>query len=117
MKQEHREAEVPTSSDVLGAIAEEVTVGGLPSFDAMPLRDDNPSRIDLLGFGDIVAAVESTVTRKDLDPITVGINAPWGGGKTTVLQLLQDKLNARSDVLVVYVSPWEFDPATDTKAT
>ncbi len=86
-------------------------------FGTMPLRDDNPSRLDLLGFGDIVAAVESTVTRKDLDPITVGINAPWGGGKTTILRLLEEKLKARGDVLVVYVSPWEYDRTTDTKTT
>jgi hypothetical protein len=85
-------------------------------FALMPLRDDNPSRIDLLGFEDIVTAVESTVTRLDLDPITVGINAPWGGGKTTVLQLLLKKLSARTDLLAVYVSPWEFDAATDTKS-
>jgi len=83
----------------------------------MPLRDDNPSSVDLLGFDDIVAAVESTITRQDLDPITVGINAPWGGGKTTVLRLLERKLATRDDVIVVYVSPWEYDRSTDTKAT
>ena len=83
----------------------------------MPLRDDNPSKVDLLGFEDIVDAVESTVTRLDLDPITVGINAPWGGGKTTVLQLLQNKLQARGDLLCVYISPWEYDATTDTKTT
>ena len=46
-------------------------------FSVMPLWDDNPSRVDLLGFDDIVAAVESTITREELQPITVGINAPW----------------------------------------
>jgi hypothetical protein len=60
--------------------------------------------------------VESTVTREDLDPITVGVNAPWGGGKTTVLQLLEKNLEERGDVLTVYVSPWEYDRTTDTKA-
>lgn len=45
------------------------------------------------------------------------MNAPWGGGKTTVLQLLQEQLAARDDVLVVYVSPWEYDRNTDTKAS
>jgi len=88
----------------------------MSDFSALPLRDDNPSRVDLLGFADIVAAVEATITRQDLDPITVGVNAPWGGGKTTVLQLLEMRLSAREDVLVVYVSPWEYDRNTDTKA-
>lgn len=94
-----------------------INPGEVRGFSTMPLRDDNPSRIDLLGFDDIVAALESTITREDLDPITVGVNAPWGGGKTTVLQLLQEQLAARDDVLVVYVSPWEYDRHTDTKAS
>jgi len=100
-----------------GDVVGEESLRQVRDFETMPLRDDNPSRVDLLGFDDIVAAVESTITREDLDPITVGVNAPWGGGKTTVLQLLQEQLVARDDVLVIYVSPWEYDRTTDTKAT
>jgi KAP-like P-loop domain-containing protein len=83
------------------------------AYAAMPLRDDNPSKVDLLGFEDVVEVVESIVTRVDLDPITVGINAPWGGGKTTVLQLLQRHLDARENVFCLLVSPWEYDNKTD----
>lgn len=97
-------------------MASKASLGQATGFETMPLRDDNPSRIDLLGFDDIVTAVESTITRQDLDPITVGVNAPWGGGKTTVLKLLQERLGARPDIIVVYVSPWEYDRTTDTKA-
>lgn len=79
----------------------------------MPLRDDNPSKVDLLGFEDVVDIVESIVTRADLDPVTVGINAPWGGGKTTVLQLLKRRLDAREDIFCLLVSPWEYDNKTD----
>lgn len=80
---------------------------------AMPLRDDNPSEVDLLGFEDVVDVVESIVTRADLDPVTVGVNAPWGGGKTTVLQLLKRRLDTRDDVFCLLVSPWEYDNKTD----
>jgi predicted KAP-like P-loop ATPase len=79
----------------------------------MPLRDDNPSEVDLLGFEDVVDVLESIVTRSDLDPVTVGVNAPWGGGKTTVLQLLKQRLDTREDVLCLLVSPWEYDNKTD----
>ena len=75
---------------------------------AMPLRDDNPSEVDLLGFEDVVDVLESIVTRADLDPVTVGVNAPWGGGKTTVLQLLKRRLDAREDIFCLLVSPWEY---------
>ena len=80
---------------------------------AMPLRDDNPSDVDLLGFEDVVDVVESIVTRPDLDPVTVGVNAPWGGGKTTVLQLLKRRLEQREDIYCLLVSPWEYDNKTD----
>lgn len=79
----------------------------------MPLRDDNPSDVDLLGFEDIVDVVEEIVLRRDLDPVTTGVNAPWGGGKTTVLHLLKDRLARRDDVLCLLVSPWEYDNKTD----
>jgi KAP family P-loop domain len=79
----------------------------------MPLRDDNPSDIDLLGFEDVVDMVESVVTRPDLDPVTVGVTAPWGGGKTTVLRLLKQRLDKRADVFCLLVSPWEYDNKTD----
>ena len=80
---------------------------------AMPLRDDNPSKVDLLGFEDVVDILESIVTRADLDPVTVGVNAPWGGGKTTVLQLLKRRLDTRDDIFCLLVSPWEYDNKTD----
>jgi KAP family P-loop domain len=80
---------------------------------AMPLRDDNPSEVDLLGFEDVVHVVEAIVTRADLDPVTVGVNAPWGGGKTTVLQLLKRRLDAHDDIFCLLVSPWEYDNKTD----
>lgn len=85
-------------------------------YDILPLRDDNPSRLDLLGIDDLVAVIEATITRDDLNPITAGVNAPWGGGKTTVLQLLQEHLGRREDVLVVYASPWEYERTADTKS-
>jgi hypothetical protein len=84
--------------------------------DAMPLRDDNPSDVDMLGFEDVADVVEAIILRTDLDPITVGVNAPWGGGKTTVLHLLKRRFDARPDTLCLLVSPWEYDNKTDPTA-
>ncbi len=90
-----------------------MTNASVPVHAAMPLRDDNPSAVDLLGFEDVVDVVQEIVLRRDLDPVTVGVNAPWGGGKTTVLRLLQARLADREDALCLFVSPWEYDNKTD----
>lgn len=79
------------------------------------LRDDNPSEIDLIGVDRLVDAIESTITHTELDPVTVGVNAPWGGGKTTVLELLRARLAEHDDIVVVFVSPWEYDSTTDPR--
>lgn len=79
------------------------------------LRDDNPSETDLIGVDRLVDAIESTITHPELDPVTVGVNAPWGGGKTTVLELLRARLEKHEDIVVVFVSPWEYDSTTDPR--
>jgi ATPase subunit of ABC transporter with duplicated ATPase domains len=82
-----------------------------------PLWSDNPTANDLLGFADITAPILDAVRREKLDPVTVGIFGDWGSGKTTLLELLQDELDADDGVVVLFTRPWEYDPATDPKAT
>jgi len=82
-----------------------------------PLWSDNPTANDLLGFADITAPILDAVRREKLDPVTVGIFGDWGSGKTTLLELLQEDLNADERVVVLFTRPWEYDPATDPKAT
>jgi hypothetical protein len=80
------------------------------------LWDDNPSAIDLLGFDAVVAPVVTAINTPDLDPLTVGIHGPWGGGKSTVLELLAQEL-ASDAVIVVRTNPWEFEDDADVKGT
>jgi hypothetical protein len=82
-----------------------------------PLWSDNPSAIDLLGFADIAAPALEAVGRDRLDPVAVGIVGWWGSGKSTILGLIEKALREQDDVLVVSTRPWEYDPATDPKAT
>src|SRR3954451_19189194 len=82
-----------------------------------PLWSDNPGELDLLGFGDVTAPIAEAVLRDKLDPVTVGIQGDWGSGKTSMLRLLAEQLGDDSNVVVVEPHPWEYDPATDPKAT
>lgn len=82
-----------------------------------PFWSDNPSPLDLLGFADVTAPVVEAVLREKLDPVTVGIEGDWGSGKTSMLKLLAADLREKDGVVVVETHPWEYDPATDPKAT
>ena len=82
-----------------------------------PLWSDNPSAVDLLGFADIAAPALEALGRDRLDPVAVGIVGWWGSGKSTILNLIEAELRGREGVLVVSTRPWEYDPATDPKAT
>ncbi len=83
----------------------------------IPLWPDNPSEQDLLGFVDIADPILDAVRRERLDPVAVGIFGDWGSGKSTVLEILADRLKGRDDVIVVFTRPWEYDPGLDPKAT
>jgi KAP family P-loop domain len=82
-----------------------------------PLWSDNPSALDLLGFADVTAPVAEAVLRDKLDPVTIGIEGDWGSGKSSILAILATQLAGEKAVLVIQTHPWEYDPATDPKAT
>lgn len=51
---------------------------------------------------------ETIAHRRDTTSLVVGIHAPWGDGKTSVLNMIQERLNDESDVVVVKFNPWHF---------
>ena len=54
---------------------------------------DTFSKKDLLGYQDYVDALQDFIeSSKTSKPITIGIDAPWGGGKTTIMHMLEKKL-------------------------
>ncbi len=79
------------------------------------LFDDNPALEDLLGFDAVVEPVMEALRHEDLDPITIGVHAPWGGGKSTVLNLIEAA--APKDWIVVRTTPWEYEDQFDVKGT
>ncbi|MBA2295953.1 MAG: AAA family ATPase [Actinobacteria bacterium] len=92
----------------------EEAVGPSPT----PLWSDNPASRDLLGFADIAAPALEALAREKLDPVTIGVVGWWGSGKSTILRLIETSLREPGGgIVVVDTRPWEYDPATDPKAT
>jgi len=79
------------------------------------LWDDNPAETDLLGFDAVVAPVLTALASPQLDPLTIGIHAKWGGGKSTVLGLIASELASNTSVVVVRTNPWAYDDQADVK--
>lgn len=82
------------------------------------LWDDNPTDIDMLGFGPVVESVVAAASSADLDPVTVALQSSWGGGKSSALKLIEKRLRANADFVVVVCDPWEYDdlPKAEVRA-
>ncbi|MGH3452291.1 MAG: P-loop NTPase fold protein [Haloechinothrix sp.] len=77
--------------------------------------------MDLLAFSAVASTVADAVLDESLDPVALGLSGEWGSGKTTVLRLIGQELDAsnraESKVLVVATDPWRYDPALGVKET
>lgn len=85
-----------------------------------PLWSDEPAERDLLAFRAVAETVADAIFDDDLDPIAIGLSGAWGSGKTSVLELVVEEIDARSKgfegkVLVVPTQPWRYDPAVGPK--
>jgi predicted KAP-like P-loop ATPase len=82
-----------------------------------PLRlwDDNPSLVDLLGFDVVVEPIVAAIGTPNVDPLAIGVHSPWGGGKSTVLNLLEAELGKGPEYLLVRTDPWQYDNHDDVR--
>jgi hypothetical protein len=79
------------------------------------LWDDNPSLLDLLGFDAVVDPIVAAVGATNVDPLAIGVHSPWGGGKSTVLNLLEARLREQPSFVVVRADPWQYDNHEDVR--
>ena len=79
------------------------------------LWDDNPSLVDLLGFDAVVDPIVTAIGADNVDPLAIGVHSPWGGGKSTVLNLLEDKLAEKPGYVVIRIDPWQYDNHADVR--
>lgn len=88
---------------------------------------DNETTEDLLGFKVHADLLRSIVTNPDMLPITVGVFGDWGGGKTSIMKMLQRDLNSDNysdeaekekyeHVACLYFNGWLFEGYEDAKA-
>jgi peptidoglycan hydrolase-like protein with peptidoglycan-binding domain len=53
---------------------------------------------DRLGYGPYADAIAAFIRHRDTrPPLTIGVKAPWGAGKTSLMRMVQDRLDPRRD--------------------
>lgn len=71
-----------------------------------PIQNSNQDRFGRKQFAHRVAEV--VATRDSKSGIVVGIHAPWGEGKTSVLNMILEELAKHEHVVVIKFNPWRF---------
>jgi KAP family P-loop domain len=69
-----------------------------------PIRSKREDRFNRALFAQRVA--DTTATRSDPSSIVIGLYGPWGGGKSSTLNLMEEALSDHSSVVVVRFNPW-----------
>jgi len=77
---------------------------------------DNETDKDLLGFTIHSDLLRSIVTNQDMLPVTVGLFGDWGGGKSSILKILQRDFAQDKEFAVIYFNSWVFEGYEDAKA-
>jgi hypothetical protein len=78
---------------------------------------DNETTTDLLGFKVHADLVRSVVTDPNLLPVVLGVFGDWGGGKSSIMKMLERDLNSDEyeDTVCLYFNGWMFEGYEDAK--
>lgn len=76
---------------------------------------DNEADADLLGFQHLVTAVTDIVRDESLLPASIGVFGDWGGGKSSLLRMVETELKKDQDTLVLWFNGWLFEGFEDAK--
>ena len=78
---------------------------------------DNETDIDLLGFHVHADLIKSVVTDATLLPVVLGVFGEWGGGKSSIMRMLERDLKDEKyeDTVCLYFNGWMFEGYEDAK--
>lgn len=89
---------------------------------------DNETCLDLLGFRVHADLIRSVITNPTLLPVTIGVFADWGGGKTSLMKMLEASLEPEfwkeqsperercEKIACLYFNGWLFEGYDDAKS-
>jgi hypothetical protein len=90
-----------------------------PERQSIHVWQDNETAIDLLGFDVHADLICSVITDPTVLPVTVGIFGDWGGGKSSIMKMLQRELSDEEkypEIVCLYFNGWTFEGYEDAKS-
>jgi predicted KAP-like P-loop ATPase len=78
---------------------------------------DNETTTDLIGFRVHTDLIRAVVTDSNLLPVVLGVFGDWGGGKSSIMKMLEKDLNSdeHQDTACLYFNGWMFEGYEDAK--
>lgn len=77
---------------------------------------DNASSIDMLFYSPYADTIVNFTKNAYLTPLTIGLYGSWGAGKSSLLQLIEHRIeNDKDGVVCVSLNAWQFEGYEDAK--
>lgn len=76
---------------------------------------DNETKVDLLNNEAIAATIIKLLRSRPDAPVTVGVHGDWGAGKSSILEMIENRLDGDSKVLCLKFNGWRFQGFEDAK--
>jgi hypothetical protein len=76
---------------------------------------DNETKVDLLNYEAIAETIATVLRDKPDRPITIGVHGDWGAGKSSVLEMIEARLEKDEKALCLKFNGWRFQGFEDAK--
>ena len=79
---------------------------------------DKESDRDYLNFGEVSQIAVDILTSKDMLPVSIGVFGNWGAGKSSLLKLIEQRLEAdEKDWIIINFDAWLYQGYDDARAS
>ncbi len=79
------------------------------------ILSDNETKVDLLSSEAISKTIIDLVRDRPELPVTIGIHGDWGAGKSSILEMIEARVDKTPKTLCLKFNGWRFQGFEDAK--